>query len=472
MTCAEARRLLDAGVVPGSTRGRDPLLGFHLATCAACRAYRERRAGKAAPPVFAALPASPAIPLPTMSAAPPPVAAPALPTPQPPPAAAPPVQPRRAPSGTGQGRAWWPWLLAGLLLALIGSAGWYVGLPLLRAYRHIRAMHVGTPSVAPIAMVLPTATPTPVRTPPPAPTLRPTRTPLPTATIRPSATPWPTATAMPSPTPTPLLPAARPMTVLLIGLDARPGEGLLARGDALMLARLDPDRGAVTLLSLPRDLWVPIPGYGEGKINGAFLYGEQREPQGGGLRLMRQTVGAALGVEVDYAVAVDFRGFRALIDAIGGITVDVPRELYDPAFPTEDYGYTVAHFLPGPQQMDGATALMYARTRHPDSDFERIKRQQQVIVAIAERLRERGVLRNLHEADALTTALLPYVHTDLPPDLALAMLWAMRDVERGAVTRLVVTPDMLWETTVRGAYALVPQPGVLTALGQRLLATP
>lgn len=462
MTCAEARRLLDAGVVPGSTRGRDPLLGFHLAACAACRAYRERHAGKAIPPVAVPWPAPPESPLPDM--------APPLP------AAVSPVQPRHVPTGTRQGRSWWPWLLAGLLLCLLGSAGWYVGLPLLRAYRHVRAMHVGAAGEAPIVAARPRPTPTPGARSAPGSTATqlplPTATPRPSVTPRPSATPLPTATATPSPTPTPALPAARPMNLLLIGIDARPGEGLLARGDALMLVRLDPDHGAVTLLSLPRDLWVPIPGYGEGKINGAFLYGEQRAPQGGGLRLMKQTVGAALGVEVEYAVAVDFRGFRALIDAIGGITVDVPRELYDPAFPTEDYGYTVAHFLPGRQQMDGATALMYARTRHPDSDFERIKRQQQVIVAIAERLQERGTLRNLHEADALTAALLPYVHTDLPPDLALAMLWAMRDVERSAVTRLVVTPDMLWETTVGGAYALVPQPGVLPALGQRLLATP
>lgn len=261
------------------------------------------------------------------------------------------------------------------------------------------------------------------------------------------------------------------MTILLLGVDARPGEGFRARSDALMLARLDPQAGQATLLSMPRDMWVSIPGYGQGKVNGAFFYGESAQA-GAGMALAKQTVGGAFGVHVDHAVVIDFAGFRSLIDALGGITVDVPKEIYDGQFPTDDYGYMVAHFLQGPQQMDGTRALVYARTRHPDSDFERIKRQQLVILGITNRLKERGVLQNLHEADTLTAALMPYVQTDMPPELVLSMLWSLRDIDTASVQRLTVESSMLWQTSVNGAYALVPPDGVLPAMGQKLLQTP
>jgi LCP family protein required for cell wall assembly len=261
---------------------------------------------------------------------------------------------------------------------------------------------------------------------------------------------------------------------LLLGLDRRPGDTEPPRADSLIIAHIDPVSGTVALLSLPRDLWVSIPGYVDGKINGAFYYGERNSPNGGGMALAKQTLGDALGITVDQAVVIDFNGFRSLIDALGGITVDVPKEIYDPQFPTDDYGYTVAHFLVGPQLMDGPTALMYSRVRHPDSDFERMKRQQLVLVGIARRLQERGLLQNLHNADQLAQSLAPFVHTDMPADQVLALLWAMRGVDPGAVRRNTVDGSQLWETTIGGAYALVPQQGVLQTMGQLLLspATP
>jgi len=258
------------------------------------------------------------------------------------------------------------------------------------------------------------------------------------------------------------------ITLLVLGIDARPGE-VLARSDVIMLVRLDPERQRVTLLSLPRDLWVPIPGFGEGKIDSAYFLGEQ---YGEGAIVAAQTVSQALNVNIDRTAVVDFDGFRGLIDALGGIRVDVPRELYDPHFPTEDYGYTVAHFLPGEQMMDGARALMYSRIRHPDSDFERMRRQQAVVVGIAERLRERGVLKNLREADRITTALRPYIRTDLPRPLALNLLWSMRSVDISSVKRVTADTSLLTETSVYGAYALMAEPSMLYELGAQLVAAP
>jgi len=352
--------------------------------------------------------------------------------------------------------------MAGFVLLLL-FLGLYIGLPLYRASRDIKGWSVAAApgsSDLPLAIASATATTSPTLT----------------ATQRPSATPTtpPTATATPTitPTPTPELPAAQPMTVLLLGLDARPGEGMRARSDALMLVRIDPQRGDVGILSMPRDLWLSIPGYGESKVNAAFYQGEIAQPNGGGMVSAKQTISGAFNLPIDYSVVIDFAGFRSLIDALGGITVDVPKEIYDGQFPTEDYGYTIAHFLPGPQQMDGATALMYARTRHPDSDFERIKRQQLVLLGIANKIKERGALQNLHEADQLTAALTPYIQTDMPPDLVVSMLWNMREIDSAKVRRYTVDGSMLWETSVGGAYALVPQQGVLPALGQKLLTDP
>lgn len=455
MLCVEARHLIDHGVIPGSVPGRHLQLGFHLAGCDACRAYRERQNQ----PIVAA----PVLPDSTTFEIQPNIDAPTaliIHTP-------------------ARHRTLRFTLLLGIILMNLLLFGmWYVGLPIYRAYRNVGTTYHPVPPVqandavpavvdASKAVRVATATMTAM----PRSTPSPTASPSPTQTPLPSATPTIAPTATATPEPTPALAEAKPKTILLLGIDARPGEGLRARSDALMLVHLDPTTGDAALLSLPRDTWVNIPGYGESKVNAAFFYGESAQP-GGGLALAEQTLGKAFNLQIDHAVVIDFAGFRSLIDALDGITVDVPKEIYDPQFPTDDYGYTVAHFLPGSQRMDGATALMFARTRHADSDFERIKRQQLVILGIARRLKERGALQNLREADKLTAALTPFVKTDMPPDLVLSMLWRMRNVDPAKVRRYTVDGSMLWETSVNGAYALVPQPGVLPALGQKLLSPP
>jgi polyisoprenyl-teichoic acid--peptidoglycan teichoic acid transferase len=460
MTCAEARRLLDQGTIPGSARGRNPQLGFHLATCAGCRAYREQLDDQLLAQLVAA-PGKESAPQHVLSQAatavrqtPPPVAQS--------PASENPVSTQKLPQSSRRKPSLPVTVVAGAGL-LVLFAAWYLGLPLYRAYnRDIKQWSVAAAPVSSDPPVLASATAAAA-----APTPKATATPRSTATPQPTVTPSTIPTI--TPTPTPALPAAQPLTVLLLGIDARPGEGTRARSDALMLARIDPQRGDVALLSMPRDLWLNIPGYGENKVNSAFYQGELTQPNGGGMAAAKQTLSSAFNLPIDYAVVIDFAGFRSLIDALGGITVDVPKELYDARFPTDDYGYTVAHFLPGPQQMDGATALVFARTRHPDSDFERIKRQQLVLLGIAHKIRERGALQNLHEADQLTAALTPYIQTDMPPDLVLSMLWSIREIDPAKARRYTVDSSLLWETSVNGAYALVPQQGTLSALGQKLL---
>ncbi len=205
-------------------------------------------------------------------------------------------------------------------------------------------------------------------------------------------------------------PVASPLlgaNLLVIGVDERAGhpeEGV--RGDTLLLVRLDAAGRWASLLSIPRDTQVEIPGVGVTKINVAYgqgfaraeeLYGPGTTPHQGGMALAAETVEQFLqlrqrGMSVDFVATVNFAGFAGLIDALGGITVDVPRYIRDDAYPTDDFGTMVVEFQPGPQRMDGATALIYARTRHADSDFGRAERQQQVVRAILREFQAKGWL--------------------------------------------------------------------------------
>jgi LCP family protein required for cell wall assembly len=205
-------------------------------------------------------------------------------------------------------------------------------------------------------------------------------------------------------------PIASPLlgaNVLVIGVDERadhPEEGV--RGDTLLLARLDAAGRWASLLSIPRDTQVEIPGVGITKINVAYgqgfaraqeLYGPSATPQQGGMALGAETVEQFLqlrqrGQSVDFVATVNFDGFASLIDALGGITVNVPAYILDEEYPTEDFGIMRVEFQPGPQRMDGATALIYARTRHADSDFGRAERQQQVVRAILTEFQSKGWL--------------------------------------------------------------------------------
>ncbi|NTU83949.1 MAG: LCP family protein [Chloroflexales bacterium] len=205
-------------------------------------------------------------------------------------------------------------------------------------------------------------------------------------------------------------PIASPLigaNVLIIGTDERSGhpeEGV--RGDTLILARLDAAGRWASLLSIPRDSQVAIPrvgldqtkinvAYGQGYANAQELYGPGATPQQGGMALAAQTVEEFLGLrdrgmKVDFVATVNFAGFAGLIDALGGVTIDVPAYILDEEYPTEDFGVMRVEFQPGPQRMDGATALIYARTRHQDSDFGRAERQQQVVRAIMQEFRAKG----------------------------------------------------------------------------------
>jgi LCP family protein required for cell wall assembly len=221
------------------------------------------------------------------------------------------------------------------------------------------------------------------------------------------------------------------MNVLIVGVDERPDhpeEGI--RSDTLIVLHLDPNGRWASMLSIPRDTRATIRSLGESKINAAYgqgfavgesLFGPNATPHEAGMALAAQTVEQLLqlpqrGQRIDAIAQINFDGFAQLIDALGGITIDVPRAIVDDEYPTPDFGTTRVEFQPGVQQMDGQRALIYARTRHADSDFGRAERQQQVMRAIATKIRERGALGQLLLAPKLLGSVKGTVETTLPID--------------------------------------------------------
>jgi LCP family protein required for cell wall assembly len=217
------------------------------------------------------------------------------------------------------------------------------------------------------------------------------------------------------------LPAGR-INILVLGTDKRADDpDHFPRSDTLILANVDTISHTVHVMSIPRDLIADIPGYGKNKINAAYLFGEYYKEPGGGQALALQTVSDYFGVPIDYYVTVNFEGFRKLVDTVGGVTVDVPYELDDYNYPSDDegdnFGMLHVHFDAGVQRMDGKTALRYARTRHADNDFMRSKRQLQIITALR---REAMSLDLVPILPTLIDQLAGMVETNIPFDQQLA----------------------------------------------------
>ena len=227
-------------------------------------------------------------------------------------------------------------------------------------------------------------------------------TPVPTATPTqgptPSPVPTPTPVPTPSPTPGPKWAADGRLNLLLIGSDAGPGRWAL-RTDTMIVLSVDVASGRAAMFGIPRNMTdVPLPpeskgatpnGRFPGLMNALYVYamGHPRSFPGGDARGFRAVTGAIqelVGVKLDGAVVIDLNGFVKLVDAIGGLWIDIPKRLVDNHYPLENGTRNVRIVIrPGCQKLDGHTALAYARSRHQDSDYGRMKRQQAVLLAVA-----------------------------------------------------------------------------------------
>ena len=176
-----------------------------------------------------------------------------------------------------------------------------------------------------------------------------------------------------------------PINIVVLGTDGRASEGFLSRTDSIMLVGVKPSQLRLSLLSIPRDLFIEVPGFGSQRINTINLLAEQKQ-RGTGPVLVTESISKDFGIQLYRYVRLDFNGFVQLVDAVGGITVDVEHTIIDDQYPTENGGVEYVKFDIGVQQMDGKRALIYARTRHADDDYHRAARQQQVISALFAKL--------------------------------------------------------------------------------------
>ncbi|HXF70755.1 MAG TPA: LCP family protein [Thermoflexus sp.] len=251
------------------------------------------------------------------------------------------------------------------------------------------------------------------------------------------------------------------VNILVLGIDQREGEPGPWRTDTIMVVTIDPVGLSAGVLSIPRDLWVTIPGFGENRINTAHFLGDAYGYPGGGVALAQETVRYNLGIPIQYYVRVNFTAFERAIDLIGGIDLCVPEAIDDPRYPDARYGYEPFHIDAGCQHLDGRTALKYARTRATrGGDFDRMRRQQQVIQAVRERVLRLNLLPTLiARAPALWETLKDGVHTNLTLEemIALARLAARIPEER--IRMVAIGPSMTRPyTTPDGAEVLVRVP--------------
>ena len=232
------------------------------------------------------------------------------------------------------------------------------------------------------------------------------------------------------------------VNVLVMGIDQRVGEKDTAfRTDTMIILTLDPVTMHAGILSIPRDLWVPIPGYDNGRINTANFLGDAYDYPGGGPALARKTVEQVLGIPINFYARVNFTAFEELIDYIGGITVNVPEDIYDPEYPTMDYGTQVFSISKGVHHMDGATALKFARTRHSlaNGDFDRASNQQLVLLAIKQKLSDpQAFISALANAPALVQKLSSSVKTDMSFDQIQQLAALAQKVDRNNIQTAVL----------------------------------
>ncbi|MCS7061564.1 MAG: LCP family protein [Anaerolineae bacterium] len=262
-------------------------------------------------------------------------------------------------------------------------------------------------------------------------------------------------------------PGAERVNILLLGIDQRPNEDPdTARTDTMILLSVDPQTGTAGMMSIPRDLFVPLPNRGQDRINTAHARG--------GPEFAMQTVEYNFGIPVNHFVRVNFNALVKLVDLVGGVDIYVSQDINDQTFPDNHYGYDPFVIRAGWHRMDGATALKYARTRHGSSDFERMRRQQQVIMALRDAvLSTDAVTKVLPNAPQILATLQDSIRSDLDPLSIAQLVMLAKDIPAEKIARVVIdeTAVQAW-TTPQGASVLIPIRDRLRELREQLYNPP
>jgi LCP family protein required for cell wall assembly len=282
-------------------------------------------------------------------------------------------------------------------------------------------------------------------------------------------------------------PAAQPwdgktrVTILLMGLDYRDCEteagfqdcdtSSAARTDSMMLLSVDPVTKSAGLLSIPRDLWVYIPGYDYYKINTAYFLGEANKLPEGGAGLAMDTVEQVLGVPIQYYALVDFNAFVRLIDELGGVKIrPTERIRIDPIGPNNSF-----YLDPGVYVVDGATALAYARNRYTEGgDFDRAQRQQEVILSVRERVLQFNMLPTLvTKAPTLYKEIQAGVKTNLTLQQIVQLALLTQQISKENIKNGVIGPPnyVTFGTSADGQSIEIPVTDQIRVLRDEIFAS-
>lgn len=261
------------------------------------------------------------------------------------------------------------------------------------------------------------------------------------------------------------------VTMLLMGLDFRDWEaGETPRSDTMILLTVDPLSKTAGMMSVPRDMWVNIPGSGYAKINTAYFIGASQKLPGGGPGLAMETVEDFIGVPIQYYAQIDFYAFERFIDEMGGLDMHIKEDItVDPLGP----GNTVT-LKPGVQTLSGGVALAYARMRYTEGgDFDRSKRQQEVIMAIRDQVMNFNMLPTLiARSPALYQELADGIHTNLTLQQTIQLAYLAQQIDPANIKRGVITPDMVvFGKSPDGLDIMKPIPDKIRILRDEIFST-
>lgn len=214
------------------------------------------------------------------------------------------------------------------------------------------------------------------------------------------------------------------MNIMVMGVDRR--EDDIGRSDTLFVATVDPDKKAAAILSIPRDTRVKIAGHGYDKINHAYAFG--------GHRLTQSTVEELLGISIDYYILIDTKAFERIIDAIGGIDINVEKRMYYED-PWDDDGGLVIDLRPGLQHMNGKTAIEYVRYRDEDGDIGRISRQQKFLKAVMDKVASPSIIPKI---PTIIQEVSSAVETDMSISKMISMAGIVKEAKDRGLNTLMV----------------------------------
>ncbi|MCA9349070.1 LCP family protein [Candidatus Saccharibacteria bacterium] len=243
------------------------------------------------------------------------------------------------------------------------------------------------------------------------------------------------------------------INIMLLGKggETHPGGELT---DSMIIASIDPFNKKAALLSIPRDLYVNVPGFWSMKINAAYVSGKQKaydqglnddQAEAAGIKTLEETIETYIGVPIHYYIMIDFLAFEDAVDAVGGVTVDVKSRVYDTNFlPTY-----LLDIQPGPHKFTGPEVLFYVRSRYtsPRGDFDRAQRQREVLLALKDKILSAGTFANPLKISGLLDSIGKNVHSSLSVDELLAVYNIVKDVQPADIKSLSFVDDTLLVTT-------------------------